>query len=152
MSFVDEISACIIINEFIIYLFVIIYLFMYLFIYGIDDGVFVRNLLQCIIIKSCNALQELETDVVNTCGLCESICREDEIPVHPCLKSFPAYYIDKNTRYFYPQYGKYFTVKRILCIKLCINCCWKLVIRVLVLQCFRMRRGWKHTSKKPGRR
>ncbi|KYQ49237.1 hypothetical protein ALC60_11694 [Trachymyrmex zeteki] len=47
---------------------------------------------------------ELETDVVNTCGLCESICREDEIPVHPCLKSFPAYYIDKNTRYFYPQY------------------------------------------------
>ncbi|XP_018399461.1 PREDICTED: uncharacterized protein LOC108777148 [Cyphomyrmex costatus] len=42
-------------------------------------------------------------EIVNTCGLCEIICRVDEIPVHPCLRSFPAYYIDENTRYFYPQ-------------------------------------------------
>lgn len=43
---------------------------------------------------------------VQTCGLCETICNEDEISTHECLEGYDNYITDKNL-YFYSLLGMY---------------------------------------------
>ncbi|XP_067208416.1 uncharacterized protein [Linepithema humile] len=43
-----------------------------------------------------------EMEIVYTCGLCEMICKADEMQSHPCMESFTHYYLDEQ-HYFYPQ-------------------------------------------------
>ncbi|XP_018407148.1 PREDICTED: uncharacterized protein LOC108783153 [Cyphomyrmex costatus] len=38
---------------------------------------------------------------VQTCGLCETICDEDEVPTHECLQGYSNFITDDNL-YFYP--------------------------------------------------
>ncbi|XP_071636511.1 uncharacterized protein [Temnothorax longispinosus] len=40
---------------------------------------------------------------VHTCGICETILEEEEIPFHECWANYSAIVCDKNTFYLYPQ-------------------------------------------------
>ncbi|XP_032688141.1 uncharacterized protein LOC116852170 isoform X2 [Odontomachus brunneus] len=37
-----------------------------------------------------------------TCGVCETVCPENEINCHPCMKEYKYFYMDEHS-YFYPQ-------------------------------------------------
>jgi len=39
--------------------------------------------------------------MVQTCGVCETICYLTEISNHKCLEGYECY-VDEATRYFYP--------------------------------------------------
>ncbi|XP_024877030.1 uncharacterized protein LOC112457930 isoform X2 [Temnothorax curvispinosus] len=40
---------------------------------------------------------------VHTCGMCETILEEEEIPSHECWANYPGIVCDENTLYLYPQ-------------------------------------------------
>ncbi|XP_029176606.1 LOW QUALITY PROTEIN: uncharacterized protein LOC114944729 [Nylanderia fulva] len=44
---------------------------------------------------------DIEMSRVQTCGLCEIICNEDEVPSHECLQGYSNFITDNNL-YFYP--------------------------------------------------
>ncbi|XP_028046932.2 uncharacterized protein LOC114254575 [Monomorium pharaonis] len=48
---------------------------------------------------------------VQTCGLCETICNEDEVSRHKCLEGYSNFITDKNL-YFYPVLDNGVTVVR----------------------------------------
>ncbi|XP_036139322.1 uncharacterized protein LOC118644593 isoform X2 [Monomorium pharaonis] len=41
-------------------------------------------------------------NLVQTCGLCETICDQADIAEHECLQGYTQYITDPDTLYFYP--------------------------------------------------
>ncbi|XP_039304217.1 uncharacterized protein LOC120359192 [Solenopsis invicta] len=51
--------------------------------------------------------------VVHTCGICETIIDQNDIPMHDCIRAYKKFFVDNNY-YFYPVTGDNRIVRRSL--------------------------------------
>ncbi|XP_011172640.1 uncharacterized protein LOC105205047 isoform X1 [Solenopsis invicta] len=51
--------------------------------------------------------------VVHTCGICETIIDQNDIPMHDCIRTYKKFFVDNNN-YFYPVTGDNRIVRRSL--------------------------------------